>query len=195
VSDPEEPWIEFLDEPQPARPDDVPAAAARRPSWVVLSGIAAAAALLTLLAVRLVSSDGAPAERATSPGPCGAPLCSSAGITPQVRVALAEHLGAIETRESTEGDRPELAAARTLVSRDIEASAGRYQLFIDITEAGSYRSVLSVGGGDAATVVAAQVQGGGYHIGLVATGRKGTVPSAAALAALGRDPRLLAVGP
>lgn len=203
-----DPWIEFLDDPEPtpAEPGSPPPRRGSRA--LVLAGVAALG-LVVLVATRAVQSDSAPPQRAQSPAvteaaqpspgwvmyvPDGRPcadgtLAECDGADVAIRDAVTEHLRLTVVSQTTDYD-----AGAGIIERHIEADNGRgTHLIVEIQRSGAYsggRKAISAGPG--AAVVTAEVGIGGYTVQLVAIGPKADVPSRAALAALGNDARLLA---
>lgn len=207
MSDPEEPWIEFLDEPDPApaEPDRPPQSS--RSAWLSLAGVAAIA-LVVLIGTRIVHPDSTPAQRAqpaavTSAQPTSGwvryvpdarqcadgTLAECDGNDVAIRDAVTEHLHMTVVAETTDVD-----PGSGIVDRHIEADNGRgTHLIVEIDRLGTYGSgVQAVSAGPGAAAVMAHVETAGFTVQLVAIGPKADVPSQAALTALGSDPRLLA---
>ena len=201
-----DPWIEFLDDPEPTPAEPGPPPPRRGSRALVLAGIAALG-LVVLVATRAVNSDSTPPQRAQSlaateaaqPSPWvmyvpdGRPcadgtLAECDGADVAIRDAVTEHLRLTVVAQTTDYD-----ADAGIVERHIEADNGRgTHLIVEIHRSGAGGGRQAISAGPGAAVVTAEVGSGGYTVQLVAVGPKADVPSRAALAALGNDPRLLA---
>lgn len=207
MSDPEEPWIEFLDEPDPLPAESASAPRYSRSARLSLGGVAGIA-LVVLIGTRIVHSDSAPPQRAqpaavTSAQPtrgwvmyvpdgrqcADGPPAECDGNDVAIRDAVTEHLHLTVVAETTDFD-----PGSGIVDRHIEADNGRgTHLIVEIDRLGTYGSgVQAVSAGPGAAAVMAHVETAGFTVQLVAVGPKADVPPQAALTALGSDPRLLA---
>ena len=186
-----DPWIEFLDDPEftPAEPGPPPPR--RGSGTLVLAGIAALG-LAVLVATRAVHSDSTPPPRAQSVA-----ATEAAQPSPWVRYvpdnrpcadAVTDHLHLTVVAQRTD-----YGASAAIIERHVEADNGRgTHLIVEIQRSGDGGGQQAISAGPGAAIVTAEVWTGGYTIWLAAVGPKADVPSPAALAALGIDPRLLA---